>query len=111
MSDPAHTPMTRERQLAKLALAVEAAITVYEEKAGISASRTWPMIDRYGHVEALSRLVVSADLQKGFRVLRDADLLDMTFEALVVRHSSLFRPPVVEAADWRLKNPHSLLSP
>ena len=54
---------------------------------------------------------VTADLQKGFRVLSDANLLDMTFEALVVRHSSLFRASVVEAADWRLKNPHYLLSP
>ena len=93
MSDPTRTPMTRERQLARLEQAVEAAITVYEEQAGVSGSRTWPMIHRYGHVGALSRLVVSADLQKGFRVLRDADLLDMTFEALVVHHSSFFTPP------------------
>ena len=52
----------------------------------------------------------SADLQQGFKVLRDSDALDMTFETLVVRYRDLFRDSVVEAAEWRLKHPDGLLS-
>ena len=94
----------------KLQRDVDEVITVYEQKTGVPASRTWPMIQQYGHVEALSKLVCSADLQQGFKVLRDSDALDMTFEALIVRYRDLFRDSVVEAAEWRLKHPDSLLS-
>ena len=50
---------------------VERTIVVYERENGRAASRTRQMIERYGEVEALGRLMLSADLQKGFRVLRD----------------------------------------
>lgn len=45
---------------------VEHAIRLYEREIGHAATRTRPMIDEYGEVEALSRLMVSADLQQGF---------------------------------------------
>ena len=67
------------------------------------------MIANYGEVEALSRLMVSADLQQGFKVLRDLNQLDKTFEALVVRFQHLFKPDVVQAAQWRLAHPYELL--
>ena len=66
------------------------------------------MIEQYGAIDALSRLAVSADLQSGFRVLRDRDQLGMTFEAVIVRHSGLFRQDVVAAVKWRLENAHLL---
>ncbi len=88
---------------------VNEAIDLYEKLIGSVASRTRQMINNYGMVEALSRLVVSADLQSGFKVLRDQDNLDSTFEAIVVRHPELFQVPIVEAAQWRLDNPHDLL--
>ena len=87
---------------------IDDVIAVYEQIIGTPASRTREMIARYGHVGALSRLTVSADLQKGFRILRDRDQLDMTFEAVIVRHAELFRLDVVEAANWRLENAHRL---
>lgn len=102
--------MSNESQLANLRRDVEEAIAVYEQKTGFSASRTWPLIQQHGHVEALSRLVCSADLQQGFKVLRDSDLLGQTFEALVVHHRDLFRDSVVEAAEWRLENADDLLA-
>ena len=88
---------------------VNEAIALYEKLIASVASRTRQMIDRYGAVGALSRLVISADLQSGFKVLRDQDNLDDTFEAIVVRHSGLFPNESVEAAQWRLDNPHDLL--
>ena len=50
--------MSSESQLPRLQRDVEEVIIVYEQKTGVPASRTWPMIQQYGHVEALSRLVV-----------------------------------------------------
>ena len=44
------------------------------------------MLDKYGHVEALRRLVESGELQSGFKALRDAKLLHESFEQLVVNH-------------------------
>ena len=43
----------------------------------------------------MARLVVSADLQEGFKALRDSGNLKSTFEALVVRFDDRFDPEVV----------------
>ena len=87
---------------------IENVISVYERETGVAASATRLMIERHGPIEALSRLVVSADLQRGFRVLRDSGRLDMTFESLIVRHARHFRDEVVAAAKWRLEHPDLL---
>ena len=88
---------------------VERAITLYEETISHFAARTREMIARHGEVEALSLLMMSPDLQKGFKALRDAGHLDKTFESVVVRFADLFAPGVVEAAQWRLSHPYDLL--
>jgi hypothetical protein len=88
---------------------VERAIQQYEQITSHAASRTRQMIDRYGEVEALSRLMVSADLQQGFKALRDRNQLEFTFEAAVVRYRELFGEEVVQAAQWRLEHPYDLL--
>ena len=90
---------------AKLKEEVERMIELYEEAIGRPATRTRQMIEQYGEVEALSRLMITADLQQGFKELRDRDQLDRTLEALVVRFRQSFRPDAVEAARWRLANP------
>lgn len=88
---------------------VERAISLYEREIGHAATRTRPMIERYGEIEALSRLMVSADLQQGFKVLRDRGQLDKTFEAVVIKFKHLFNPDIVQAAQWRLDHPFDLL--
>jgi hypothetical protein len=50
---------------------VEKVIEFYEEIICHAASRARNMIRDYREVEAISRLVVNADLQQGFKVLRD----------------------------------------
>lgn len=87
---------------------IERVIAVYEELLGVSAVRTRQMIERYGAIDALSKLVVTPKLQSGFKVLRDRDRLDLTFETVIVRHADLFRKDVVEVAMWRLENAHQL---
>ncbi len=94
---------------AALQTAVANTILLYEQTMRHAATRTREMIDAHGDVEALSRLMISPDLQQGFRVLRDRNQLDQTFEAVVTRFPHLFRDEVVQAAQWRLDNPHSLL--
>jgi hypothetical protein len=88
---------------------VERAISLYEQANRHSATRTREMIAIHGEIEALSRLMVSADLQQGFKVLRDTKQLDKTFEAVVVRFKHLFKRGAIEAAQWRLANPYKLL--
>ncbi|OIR01856.1 hypothetical protein GALL_161580 [mine drainage metagenome] len=83
---------------------IEASLRTYELLIGVFASRTRDMIGRYGEIEALSRLVTSADLQQGFKILRDMRKLDATFEAVITRHTSDFRAQIVEAAAWRIEN-------
>ena len=87
---------------------VKQTVELYEKTIGHAAARTWRMIEQHGEIEALSRLMVSADLQQGFKVLRDSNQLDKSFEALVIRFRHLFRPDVVQAAEWRLANPRQL---
>ena len=84
-------------------------IAVYERVTGHVAVRTHEMIRNLGEIEALSRLMISPNLQQGFRALRDQHLLHETFEAVVVRFHDLFRQDVVEAAQWRLDHAAQLL--
>ena len=82
---------------------IRAAVEAYETISGHPATRTWPMIQRYGPIGALSRLVQSGDAQKGFTDLVAAGHSDLTFEAIVLRHPDSFTRSVVEAARWRLE--------
>ena len=69
---------------------VEKTIALYEETIGHFASRTRKMMARHGEIEALSLLMVSPELQKGFKALRDTAQLDKTFESIVIRFQHLF---------------------
>ena len=88
---------------------VDKVIKLYEKEIGHVATRTRQMIDKHGEIEALSRLMVSADLQKGFKVLRDRNQIENTFEAVVMRFKHLFKPDAVQSAQWRLEHPYELL--
>ena len=87
---------------------VDLTLAAYEQAIGVVATRTRQMIERYGAIDAFSRLAISADLQSGFKALRDRNQLDLTAEAVIVRHAGLFREDVVAAANWRLENAHLL---
>jgi hypothetical protein len=95
--------------LSELAAEVETTIQVYEELIEEYAARTRDMIERYGHVAAIERLMISPDLQRGFRVLRDRGRLWDSFESLVAANEDLFSGEAVEAARWRLDNADELL--
>ena len=84
-------------------------IILYEKETKHAATRTREMIQDLGAVEALSRLMISGNLQQGFKVLRDRGLLERSFEHIVVHNQPFFKPEVIIAAQWRLDNPFILL--
>lgn len=81
---------------------VERIIRRYEELNGHPATYTHDMIRSKGEITTLSELVTSSKHHKGFKVLLDNHQLDNTFEALVVRFKSQFKPDIVAAAQFRL---------
>ena len=88
---------------------IDETVEFYEKCIGSFAARTRQMIECEGCITALSKLVVSPEIQEGFKVLCDCGKLDRSFEALVVKYSHLFSEGVVEAAKWRMDNYGKLL--
>ena len=86
---------------------IEFAIKQYEKAIGQFASRTRTMIENHGNVGALELLMNSADLQKGFKTLRDKNMLDITFEAIMVKYQNIidFDKEAVKVAKFRYDNP------
>ena len=61
------------------------------------------MRKRYGTAEAISRLVVSGDVQSGFTKLKKLGLLDYTIEAAVMKFPDEFSKQAQECAAFRLR--------
>ena len=67
---------------------------------------TWlRMIEQHGAVEAAKRLVISADIQSGFKELVERDRSDLTIEFALLnpRWANLFDSELLDAARWRLR--------
>jgi hypothetical protein len=54
------------------------------------ASRTWQMIKRHGIVPAVERIVTNRAQSSGFTALSKMGLLDLAFEAVVLRYPESF---------------------
>lgn len=84
------------------------AVYAYEEvlsaKAGRRqpASRTWPMIERYGVIEAVERVVKRKAEALGYTALVEMGLEELAFEAVVLRHPSAFSSEAVARSRDRL---------
>jgi hypothetical protein len=84
------------------------AIYAYEEilfsKHGkrIRASRTWQMIKRRGIIAAIEQAVDRPDGTAGFTALRDVGLENFAFEAVILRHPSLFSDSAVDRSRERM---------
>ena len=92
----------------ELRLEIVRCLAIYEDIIKADASRTRNMFSDYGEIEAISRLMNNGDAQVGFQKLRDSGNLNETFESVVVRFQSEFRPEVVAVARWRLDNANNL---
>lgn len=66
------------------------------------ASRTWPMIERYGVIEAVERVVKRKADAMGYTALVKMGLEEYAFEAVILRHPSVFSVEAVAQSKVRL---------
>lgn len=97
---------------------VERTLQVYEAnlgkrhgKATQRAGRTRPMFNRYGTVDALTRLVMRSKPSGGLLSMAEAGRLDICFEQRVIDHASLFPPEAVLSAKANLTTVKMRVSP
>ncbi|WP_288411278.1 hypothetical protein [uncultured Herbaspirillum sp.] len=90
-------------------IAIAMALYAYEEeqsrlkKHPFRANRTRQMLVKHGSLSAIERLVLHRRPSKGFEVLEEAGLLELSFEAIIARFPEEFSPVAVEVARARLK--------
>jgi len=90
-------------------LALLKAVYAYEEvlsekhKRRTRATYTWRMIDRRGIIAAAERAVNKKSEAKGYKLLVEMGLHDLTFEAVIVSHPDKFSQEVVARAKARLE--------
>lgn len=68
----------------------------------VRLSRTRQKITRVGVKQTLADLAISATPSDGYFLLKDRGMLEMSAEAVVLRHASEFEQPMLEAARARL---------
>ncbi len=89
--------------------AIAIALYAYEEQQSqlngrkFHAHRTRQMLKKYGALTAAERMVLHRRPSKGFEVLEEAGLQELSFEAIVVRFPDEFTAAAVEAAHARLE--------
>jgi hypothetical protein len=66
------------------------------------ASRTWPMIERHGIIEAVERAVNRPTETQGYKALAEMGLQDYAFEAVILRYPDSFSESAIEIAQERL---------
>ncbi len=90
-------------------IAIARALYAYEEEQSrlknrtFRANRTRQMLSRHGALQAAERMVLKRQPSTGFEVLEEADLQDLSFEAIIDRFPGEFSTDAVEAARARLK--------
>lgn len=89
--------------------AIASALYAYEEEQSrlkgraFRANHTRRMLDRHGALAAAERMVLHRQPSKGFEVLEEAGLHELSFEAIIDRFPDEFSAPAVEAARARLE--------
>jgi len=83
---------------------VENTISIYKEAVCGFAPNTERILNNSDKISSLSNLMKSGEAQKGFKILRDKEQLNKTFESLIIKFNQLFKKNIVVAAQWRLDN-------
>jgi hypothetical protein len=90
-----------EREALQAVFAVEEVLTQKNGKK-TKASRTWQSINKYGIIGTVQRVVNRSKQTDGYTALRDMGMADFTFEAVVLRHPTLFSADALSRAQTRL---------
>jgi len=91
-----------ERELLKAIYAYEEGLSRKNRKR-TRASRTWPMVKKYGIIGAAERAVKRKTDTMGYRLLVDMGFRNLTFEAVILQFSDSFDKQTVELASKRLQ--------
>jgi len=108
---------TEEGYISPAEQAIAAALYAYEDQQGqlkgrtFRANRTRQMFARHGALMAAERMVLSRQPSRGYEVLEDAGLQELSFEAIVDRFPQEFSRIAVEASRARLEGRSRALSP
>ncbi|MDN3453610.1 MULTISPECIES: hypothetical protein [unclassified Psychrobacter] len=90
-----------EREAIKAVYAYEEVLSVNNGKK-TRASRTWPMIQKYGIINAVERAVNRKAETKGYTVLLEMGLEAYAFEAVILRYPELFSENAVGISQQRM---------
>lgn len=88
----------------KFAEEIEQTVKLYESFIPNTALMTRQMIEKYGAINAVKKLLISGKAQKGFKTLCGNGQKEQTFEALVLKYKSLFSAEEISAAEFRLNH-------
>lgn len=90
-----------ERECVEAVYAYEEVLSVQKGKRQ-PATRTWPMLKKYGILPAVERIVLKREETAGFKALATMGLQDYAFEAVILRHEAYFTAEAVARAKDRL---------
>ena len=90
-----------EREAIKAVYAYEEVLSARNGKK-TRASRTWPMIQKYGIINAVERAVDRKAETKGYTALLEMGLEAYAFEAVILRYPELFSESAVEISQRRM---------
>lgn len=92
---------TAEKEVIQAVYAYEQVLSANNGKK-TRASRTWPMIQKYGIINAVERIVNRKAETKGYTALLEMGLEAYAFEAVILRYPELFSKSAVEISRRRM---------
>lgn len=98
----AHGAATAIEQEALAAVYAYERILSVKRGKNVKASRTWQMINRHGILKAVERAVDRPTETAGFVALAEMGMLDLAFEAVILKHPDAFSPHAVARSRERL---------
>ena len=90
-----------ERECVEAVFAYEETLTLKNGRRQ-PASRTWPMLVKYGIISAVERVVSRKDAALGYTALVDLGLEEYAFEAVILRHPAAFSQEAVQRSKERM---------
>ena len=95
-----------EREALRAVYAYEACLTKKNGRK-TRASRTWPMIEKHGIIEAVERAVNRKAETQGYSILTEMGMQDFAFEHVVLRYPELFSQKAIERSKERVEQMNS----
>ena len=91
-----------EREALEAVYAYEGVLSRNHRGKKIRAARTWGMIERRGIIAAVEQVVSRKFESKGYTALVEMGMADKAFEAVVLRHPTVFSAEAVERSSKRI---------